>query len=148
MIIASNEDRFWAKHVDNDPNCKCRICYWGKRDSVAEIPAFLKPLMKPLEVRVAEDIDILMREFASDFGLMEGEKEPHKKGKEWPEKEYSDLTSYADAIDYAKKNCPHNNIDVDNPFSPSYVHCDDCEKHMSFSEFEESQNRRYRRRSN
>lgn len=149
MIIASNEDRFWAKHVDNDPNCKCRTCYWGKRDSVAEIPAFLKPLMKPLEVRVAEDIYVILQD-ANDLGH-ETENEPHKGGKELPEKEYTDLSSYADAYDYAVRNCIHNDIDVDNPFAPSYVDCNSCNKRMSFQEFEADRakiSNRYKNRRN
>lgn len=146
---------FWPKHRDDRLNCNCRTCYWARNSLEEEeiegtlvvksyephflysgqqamygIPAKPREMPKPLEVRIAEDIDAII----AQNGDWVGTEEIHKDGKELPEREY-DLEKYEDALAYAINTCMHNEIQADDPFNPKYIHCNDCEKDMTYNQF-------------
>jgi len=149
------EPRFWKKHRDDVPFCNCRVCYWGRREprkqmvnqysnvpdvayqAMYAIPEQPRVMPKPLEVRVAEDIAKLDWE-----SLPVGDDIAHKDGIELPEPILSDLSSYKDAYEHAVRTCPHNRIEADNPFVPTLINCNDCDKQgMTYEQFMRDRNR-------
>ncbi len=153
---------FWKEHKNDTPYCMCRPCYWAKvGESMypenryeayfvyqTDKQLVRKPLRRPLEARVAEDINAIF--YGSGFGGQEGEKEPHKGGKELPDLEINFDSDYKASMEYALRHCNHPDFEVDNPFAPSMITCDICHKVMTPEQFgadRERETRNFRRRN-
>jgi hypothetical protein len=149
------------KHDDDNPNCKCFTCFMGitkpNKPSVYEefmaqsedsenpaaevfgfsfefVPAAVQKIQKPLEVRVAKDIESLTA------GITLEGKSTHKDGKELPKKETTFDASYVDAYEAAIKNCVHTNIQ--NLLYNKEWYCEDCGKHFNQAEIKKIMARR------